>query len=707
MTQLSRHTLETLWEDGDFVLSRSALAGEQVPMLVLAPASERPAPGIIARLEHFYALREELESFSVARPLRLVHHRGLPALLLEDPGGDLLARLLGRPWELRQFLRVAIGVAVALGRLHARGLIHRDVSPANILVNRSTGQAWLIGTCFVSRLPRGQIPAPSEEIAGTFAYMAPEQTGRMNRSIDARSDLYSFGVTLYEMLTGTLPFTAADPMEWVHCHIARPPTPPHERLKGVSEQISAIIMRLLSKTAEKRYQTAAGVEADLQRCLEALDTLGRIEKFPLCAHDMSDRIPIPEKLYGRDAEREVLLDAFDRVVTTGRAELVLVSGYSGIGKSSIVNELHKVMVPPRGIFVSGKVDRHKQDIPYAAMAQAFQSLVRQILSKNEREVEYWRDALRKAATIHGQLLVNLIPELELLIGKQPPVPDLPLQDAQNRFQLVFARFLGVFARAEHPLALFLDDLHWLDTATLELLKYLVTELELRHLLLVGAYRDNEVSPSHPLVRTLEKIRNNGAPVQEIVLGPLVIDDMDQLVMDCLHCEPDRARPLAQLLHEKTGGNPFFVVQFLTALAEEGLMAFDPQAAAWRWDLPRIQAKRYTADVVELMAAKLQRLSQTTQEALKHLACLGNSAKISTLHLVYGQSEDSIQAELRNAVRAGLIFSLDGSYTFLHDRIQEAAYSLFLKTSGQLSISGLEDCWFHRRRWKKLRRRSSR
>jgi PAS domain S-box-containing protein len=445
--------------------------------------------------------------------------------------------------------------------------------------------------------------------------------------------------------------------------------------EGVSEQISAIIMRLLSKTAEKRYQTAAGVEADLQRCLEAWDALGRIERFPLSAHDLSERILIPEKLYGRDVEREVLFDAFQRVITTGRSELVLVSGYSGIGKSSIVNELNKVIVRPRGIFVSGKVDQHKRDIPYAALAQAFQSLVRQILSKNEKEIGFWRDAVREAASINGQLLVNLIPELELLIGKQSPVPDLPLQDAQNRFQLVFVRFLGVFAQAEHPLALFLDDMQWFDTRTLELLKDLVTEPEVRHLLLVGAYRDNEVSPSHPLVRTLEKIRSAGAAVQEIVLGPLVLDDMDQLVMDSLHCEPDRARPLAQLLYEKTGGNPFFAVQFLTALAEEGLLAFDPQAAVWKWDLSRIQAKRYTDDVVELMAAKLRRLPQTTQEALKQLACLGNSGRISTLHLVYEQSEDSIQAELRNAVRAGLIFSLDGAYTFLHDRIQEAAYSL--------------------------------
>jgi PAS domain S-box-containing protein len=665
MTPLSRHVLVTLWQDGDFVLSRSILVGEAAPVLVLTPASNRPAPAIIARLDHAYALRDELEPSSVARPLSLVHHRGLPALLLEDPGGDLLARLLGKPWELPQFLRVAIGVAVALGRLHARGLIHRDVNPAKILVNPAkilvnpaTGQAWLIGICFVSRLPRAQVPALPEEIAGTLAYMAPEQTGRMNRSIDARSDLYSFGATLYEMLTGTLPFTATDPMEWVHCHIARQPMPPNERLNGIPEQISAIIIKLLSKTAEKRYQTAAGVEADLRTCLAAWDTLGRIDPFPLGANDISDRLLIPEKLYGRDAERELLVDVFNRVVTSGRAQLALVSGYSGVGKSSIVNELHKEIVPQRGNFISGKFDQQKPDVPYATLAQAFQGLVRQILSKSEEEVDRWRDTIREAVGTNGQLMVNLIPELGLIIGKQPPVPDLPPEAAQNRFQMLFVRFLDVFARAEHPLALFLDDLQWLDRATLELLKRLFTEADARHLLLVGAYRDNEVNPSHPLAQTLEKIRMAGAAVQEIVLAPLSVDDMDQLVMDSLDCEPDRARPLAQLMHEKTGGNPFFAIQFLMALAEEGLLAFEPRAGIWTWDLSGIQTKRYSGDVVELVAEKLKRLPQTTQQALKQLACLGNSAKISTLNLVYRESEESTQAELWNAVRAGFVFSVE-------------------------------------------------
>jgi len=373
---------------------------------------------------------------------------------------------------LSAFVSFAIGLSTAIDHLHQRGIIHKDIKPANVLVNPVTGQCWLRGFGIASRLPRErQAAEPPEFIAGTLAYMAPEQTGRMNRSIDSRSDLYALGVTLYEMLTGSLPFTASDPMEWIHCHIARQPVPPAARVKSIPGSVSAIIMKLLAKTAEERYQTAAGAESDLRRCLAEWETQRRIDEFPLGKHDMPDRLLIPEKLYGRAREIDTLLASFDRVVATGAPELVLVSGYSGIGKSSVVNELHKVLVLPRGLFASGKFDQHKRDIPYATLAQAFQGLVRQILSKSEKEVGHWRDAIREAVGRNGQLMVNLIPELELIIGKQPPVPDLPLEDAQNRFQLVFVRLLGVFARAEHPLALFLDDLQWLDAATLQLLEH--------------------------------------------------------------------------------------------------------------------------------------------------------------------------------------------------------------------------------------------
>ena len=668
-----------LSEDGERVLCRGWRddgGGDRKAVLAVLSGSEHPTPGFIDRLAHEYALRDELDGRSAVRPLALVREHGRTVLLLEDPGGEPLDRLLGQPMETGRFLRFATGLSAALRQLHERALIHKDIKPANVLVDFATGQVWLTGFGIASRAPRErQSPEPPEFIAGTLPYMAPEQTGRMNRSIDSRSDLYSLGVTLYQMLTGALPFMASDPMEWVHCHIARQPVPPVERLTDLPVSVSGIVSKLLAKTAEERYQTAAGLESDLRRCLDQWERQRRIEDFPLGENDTSDRLLIPEKLYGRAREIDTLLAAFDRIAAGGVPELVLVSGYAGVGKSSVVNELHKVLVLPRGRFATGKFDQYKRDIPYATLAQAFQSLVRRLLGKSEAELQRWRDRLQQALDPNGLLIVDLVPELKLIIGAQPPVPDLPPQDAQNRFLLVFRRFIGVFARPEHPLALFLDDLQWLDAATLDLLEHLVTHSEVRHLLLVGAYRDNEVSPSHPLLRKLGTIRKAGARVQQIVLAPLGLDDMGQLVADAMHCEPERVRHLAQLVQEKTGGNPFFAVQFFTALAEEGLLSFDPVTRAWQWNMDRIRAKSYTDNVVDLLAGKLKRFSSTTQEALKQLACLGNVAEVATLALVHGTTEEAMHAALWEAVRAGLVFRQESTCRFLHDRIQQAAYSL--------------------------------
>jgi PAS domain S-box-containing protein len=578
--------------------------------------------------------------------------------------------------EVKSFLRLATGIAVAVGKVHQRGLVHRDIKPHNIVVNEARSEIRLTGFGIASRLRRErQTIQPPETIAGTLAYMAPEQTGWMNRSIDSRSDLYALGVTLYEMLTGSLPFAASDPMEWVHCHIARNPVPPAVRVGSIPSVLSMIILKLLAKTAEDRYQTAGGLAHDLRRCLAEFEDRGQIEEFPLGQHDTSDRLTIPEKLYGREREIEALLASFDRIVEGEAPELVLVSGYSGIGKSSVVNELHKVLVPPRALFASGKFDQYKRDIPYSTLAQAFRGLIRPLLGKSDAELVGWRDAFHEALGDNGQLIVDLVPELSHIIGDQPPVPELSPKDAQRRFQRVFRRFLGTFAQPEHPLALFLDDLQWLDAATLDLIEDLLMQSGLKHLMLIGAYRDNEVDASHPLMRKLEVIRQTGARVQQIRLEPLGREHLRELIRDAVRCEPAPTSPLANLVHEKTAGNPFFAIQFLHTLADEGLLTLDVDSGRWFWDIERLHSKGYTDNVVDLMVGKLVRRPEKTQQALQQLACLGAVADVSTLAIVLETSPDQIHSSFWDALSQELVVRHGDSYHFTHDRVQEAAYSM--------------------------------
>ena len=669
---------QVLWEDGERVFRRGWLLdddGKQHAVLTVVPAADQPSRSSLDRLTHEFELKDELDGAWAVRPLDLVRDAGRTMLVLEDAGGEPLDRLLGAPMEAGRVLRLGSAIAAALGKLHQRGLVHKDIKPANILVDEEAGEVRLTGFGIASRLSRErQSPHPPETIAGTLAYMAPEQTGRMNRSIDSRSDLYALGITFYQMLTGALPFAAGDPMEWVHCHIARKPPPPDERASALPLPISNIVMKLLAKAAEDRYQTAAGVDRDLRYCLAEWDARGCIADFPLGRHDTPNRLLIPEKLYGRRREVETLLAAFDRIVDGGVPELVLVSGYAGIGKSSVVNELQPVLVPPRGLFASGKFDQYKRDIPYSTLAQAFQSLIRPLLGRSETDLAPWRDALWEALGSNAGLIADLVPEVKLIIGEPPAVPELPPQDAQRRFQLVFRQFLGVFARPEHPLALFLDDLQWLDAATLDLLEDLLSRSDLRNLLLIGAFRDNEVTAAHPLMRKLEAIRATGR-VQNIELAPLTVNDLASLIADSLRCDAEQANPLAGLVHAKTGGNPFFVIQFLQVLADEGLLAFDHARVRWSWDLGGIHAKRYTDNVVDLLAGKLARLPLDTQGALQQLACLGNTADITMLAIVLKNSEEEVHAALWEARRQQLIDHVERSYRFVHDRVQEAAYAL--------------------------------
>ncbi|EWY39561.1 histidine kinase [Skermanella stibiiresistens SB22] len=565
-----------------------------------------------------------------------------------------------QPIDLKRFLTVAIGLAAALGRVHRKGSLHPDIRPGTVLVDAE-------GRVSLSDAGDGAV--------GPLIYWAPERTGRVGRPADARSDLYSVGITLHELLTGSPPFTTSDPMELIHCHIARPPPPPSRWVPDLPAPVEAIILKLQAKTADTRYQTARGLEADLRLCLELWETTGMIAPFPLAVHDAPDRPIFPDRLYGRETATATLTAALDRVAGQGGMELVLVSGYSGVGKSSVVDGLRSALPPVGGLFAVGKFDQFKRDIPYATLARAFQGLIPPILDLPEPDQTRWRDALAEALGPNGQLMVTLIPELERIIGAQPPVQSLPPHDTQVRFQQVFRRFLGVFARPEHPLVLFLDDLQWLDAATLDLIRHLVTGPDPGPLLLVAAYRDNEVGPDHPLAAALASIRHSGAGVGEVTLEPLGLGDIVRLLADTLATGSAAVEPLARLIQDKTGGNPFFSIQFVAALADEGLLVFDLADRVWRWDLERIHAKNLTANVVDLMTLKLRRLPAEQRDVLRHLACLGDGTRASALALVTGAPEDRLETSLRDAVQAGLISWRDGALAFVHDRVQEAAYAL--------------------------------
>ncbi len=661
---------------GSNLFARALRDTDQRKVLLKTPRSEHPGPRELSRFEHEYSLLRRLEGTpGVISVVGLEVHHDRPVLVLQAVEGTHLSEQVGAPVEPRLVLELALSLSATLAEVHRRGVIHQALQPVCIL-RTPEGQPCLVdfGGATLPQSRDVQTPPPTF-LDGMPAYMSPEQSGRMNRALDYRTDFYSLGITLYQLLTGSFPFHGRDPLEWIHAHLAQAPVLPHQREPSVPPMLSAIVVKLIAKMPEERYQSAEGLHADLRAAQERL-ARQELEPFPLGRHDFPARIQLPRRLYGREEEAQTLLSALERVARQQRPEWILVRGYSGIGKSSVVHALQPQVLRRHGFFLSGKFDQLQRDVPYVTLAQAFRALVQQLLAGSDAEVESWRQRLLEAFDGLGQVVVDLVPALEWVAGKQPPISELPPQEAQNRFHRTFQRFLGVFATPERPLVLFLDDLQWADTASLELLKFLATHPDTPPLLWVGAYRDHEVEPGHPLARTLEEIRKAGTRPGDIPLGPLALEHTRQLVADALPGTPaEVVQGLAAVVQAKTGGNPFFLLQLLQTLYQDGLLVRAPEGG-WRWDEAGVRARGYSDNVVDFMVGRLRQLPEPTQQLLRLAACVGNAFSASTLSLTGDLSmlelEERIEPALREelAVRAGA-----EGFRFLHDRIQQAALAL--------------------------------
>ena len=667
------------------------------PVILKILKQDYPSPQEITRYKQEYQLISNLKYDGVIKAYDLIPYQHTLAIVLEDFGGKSLQELTkNKVLLLNEFLPIALKITEILGQIHHHNIIHKDINPANIIFNPETKQLKIIDFGIATQLTRENPTLKNPNVLeGTIPYISPEQTGRMNRSLDYRTDFYSLGVTFYKLLRGKLPFTATDALELVHCHIAKIPPTLDDQI-AIPPAISDIIMKLMAKTAEERYQSAWGIKADLENCLQQLQTTGKIEKFAIAKEDLSDKFQIPQKLYGREVKIKQLLAAFDRVAGAStqlgeqedqkkkhQSELMLVAGYSGIGKSVLVQEIHKQITQERGYFISGKFDQFQRNIPYSAVVAALKNLVQQLLTEREIELKQWREKLLAALGVNGQVIVDVIPEIEQIIGKQLPVQELGATELQNRFNLVFHNFIRVFCAKEHPLVIFLDDLQWADLASLNLIKLMINDAETKYLFVVGAYRNKEINLTHPLMMTLAEIRESGTIVNQITLEPLKTEDVSQLIAETLHSDLSSVKSLAKLVIDKTNGNPFFVNEFLKSLYTEKLLIFDKKNRVWQWDIHQIDGMNITDNVVDLMIYKLKKLPESTQHILSLAACLGAEFDLRTLAITTEKTNSVIFEDLKLALQSGLIFSISEldeqlliqKYKFGHDRIQQAAYSL--------------------------------
>lgn len=687
MELLSEYNIIETLDNEQFIISRATLEKDHSSVIIKSAGIDKA--DLVKQIENEFALAQYLENDWAVKPISLKRTKNEVVLIFEDFHGQSLHRYMaGQPLQLNKFLKIAVNICSALSKMHAKGIIHKDIKPQNILINLLTDEIRIIdfGSSILLPFESLQMLPNPRMIEGSLPYISPEQTGRVNHVIDYRTDMYSLGVTFYQMITGRLPFSSDDQLDLVYSHIAQKPAAPQIVLSEIPKAVSDIIMKLLSKLAEERYQSMNGLKADFENCLVQLQKNKVIEPFVPGEKDVSSKLNISQKLYGRSTEISVLINAYEEVVSTGKPGLVFVSGYAGIGKTALVTELYKPITHKKGFFISGKFNRLKRDIPYSAIVDAFQSLIISFLSESEEQHAKWKERLNNALEKNGQLLVDVIPQLELIIGKQDPVAALPPIESQSRFKMTFEKFIGVFCSKEHPLAIFIDDLQWSDSGSLNLIRQMLLENSNSYILVIGAYRDNEVNPTHPLVPVLEEIKKSEVGLKEIKLSALGLDHIQQLINDSLKAEPEAIHSLAELVNEKTGGNPFFVNQFLFMLYDEQLLKFDHAALMWRWELNSIRAKGYTNNVIDLISARIKRQTPAAQKLLSLAAGIGNVFDKKTISIISSVPENEIEAELRDAFMQGIIISFDHRIKFSHDRFQESAYELIpAEKSGEVHL----------------------
>lgn len=643
---------EKIYENNRIMIYRGYSQQENIPFTIKLLKKEAATPFGISRLIYEFEITREIEIESVIKPIRLQQTTDSFVLLLEDIKGISLEEYAkNNPVDIPTFLDIAIKLAEALGELHQNSIIHRDLKMAGIFIHPPTRKIKIIdlseAVFFHAKKPGVFPEAPG--------HMALEQPVGAEDISGIRNDCYSLGVIFYEMLTGG----TVNPL---HAHTPLDPELLHKNNPDIPQPLSAIIMKLLSTSPDEGYQGAYGLLKDLEECNRQLKMSGKIEPFPLGQMDISPVLKLPQRLYGRQREEEILKTSFYHICT-GYRGIVLVSGYSGVGKTVLINEVLKPLAIERGFFTYGKFDELHQNIPYSPIVSALKNIIKQLMTESRENLYAWKRKILRSVGKNGAVVTSLIPELEIIIGQQQPVEALQPKEAQNRFFTVFGNFIKVFAAKEHPMVIFLDDLQWADLPSLQLIKYLCGETKLKHFLFVGAYRDNEVAPGHPLAAAIEEIKKEDMLIKEISLAPLDYTDVKKYTAETLHCPEIKAAALAETLYRRTYGIPFFLGQLIKSVYEEKLILFNMKEGCWKWDLESINRLKMPDDVVELITAKLQKLPEKTLWALKIAACIGNTFDLKTLSIACEKEKAETVTLLLPALKEGFVLPVSPNGAF--------------------------------------------